>query len=69
MKFKMSNKAQINANWYDKYWKARETSEFNIWFSDFYKDLEDYSIKEWEEYYLRKAFSLMGWLGRKGELE
>ena len=69
MKFKMNNKKHVDTIWYDKYWKAKETPEFNTWYSDFYGDIEDYAIDDREEYYLRKAFALMGWLGRNGEVE
>jgi len=60
--------------WYEKFWKKCETDEFNTWWIDFYGGPEDYMIvSEYEieekEYYTRKAFALMGWLGRKDEME
>ena len=57
--------------WYDKYWLEKETPKFNTWFEDYYGQLEDYDNTQInrEEYYLRKGFSLMGWLGKGGELE
>ena len=69
----MSNKMHIEESfknsWYEEYWIDRETEEFNRWFEDYYEAPGEYPKEEIEEYYKRKAFALMGWLGRNGELE
>jgi len=56
-------------SWYEKFWANRETEEFNSWYNRYYKPPEEYPEEEMEEYYKRKAFALIGWLGRNGELE
>lgn len=52
--------------WYDKYWKVKETPEFIAWFKKGYGDAKDFSSDpiEQNEYWVRRAFALMGWLGR-----
>ena len=71
-------KESFKTTWYRKYWAERESEEFNKWFSSYYGDPEDFIDSEdddyhvdieIEEYYKRKAFALMGWLGRNGEVE
>ena len=49
--------------------KTKKLLEFNLWFNSFYGESEDYFNTETEEYYTRKAFALMGWLGKGGELK
>jgi hypothetical protein len=48
--------------WYDKHWKSKETPEFNKWFLKDYGVPEDFSDSDDDEYWVRKAFALMGWL-------
>ena len=65
----MSNKIRSENIWYNKYWLSKETPEFNSWFSEFYGAQAYYPDEERDEYLNRKAFALMGWLGRNGEIE
>ena len=57
-------------SWYDEHWKEKETDEFNEWWLVYYGPLERFKdeIEGEDEFYMRKAFALMGWLGCKGEL-
>lgn len=54
-------------SWYNKYWKEDETLEFNEWFNSYYgfDDHEGEDECEYEEYWIRRAFALMGWLARE----
>ena len=66
---------KIKSNtWYERHWKNKETEEFNLWWENYYNSIESYldiedSKEEANEYKKRKAFALMGWLGRGGELK
>ena len=66
----MSDKIRNPINeWYETYWKDRETSKFKIWFLEYNGDYMDQIEEDKEDYYICRAFALTGWLGRGGELE
>jgi len=57
----------MSSTWYDKYWKEKETPSFVAWFKKEYGTSSDYVPEpdEQEEYWVRRAFALMGWLGHE----
>ena len=54
-------------DWYNRHWEKKETQEFNEWFAGEYGNPGGFvsEPEEQYEYYVRKAFALMGWLGRE----
>ena len=52
--------------WYNKYWKEKETPMFIEWFEKEYGSVIDFVPEpdEQQEYWIRRAFALMGWNGR-----
>ena len=65
----MNNEEIFKNSWYGTYWVDRETEEFNSWFNRYYEAHGESSEEEMKEYYKRRAYALIGWLGRNGELE
>ena len=51
--------------WYNKYWRDKETPEFVEWVETEYGKPKDYqnTIREQDEYWVRRGFALMGWHG------
>ena len=66
MRSKMRYPSEI---WYETYWKARETVEFKKWLVSYLGKFSDQEENEKKEYYNNRAFALMGWLGKSGELK
>jgi hypothetical protein len=53
--------------WYLERWKSRETPQFTDWWISYYGEPDIYDmtdIGEVNEYWVRRAFALMGWLAR-----
>ena len=57
--------------WYNKYWRKKETNIFVSWFEKEYGHNSDFDPEydEQEEYWLRRGFALMGWLGHQSLIE
>ena len=66
----MSDKTRpVSEIWYKTYWKDRETLKFKKWFLEYFGSFSDQEENDRKEYYTHRAFALMGWLGKSGELE
>lgn len=61
----------MSQEWYDRHWRERETQEFVTWFVDDYGGcpslrpemyVGSYLDEEVDEYWLRRGFSLRGWI-------
>lgn len=57
-------------SWYEENWETKEKQHptFIIWFEKEYGKLDDFNIddpNEVDEYWTRRAFALMGWIGRE----
>ena len=52
----------MSIGWYDDHWKERETADFRHWFLNEYGYADDYECQD--EYWVRRGFALMGWIGR-----
>lgn len=60
--------SDLESIWYQKYWKEKETPEFNTWWLSDYGPPSQFDTddeEEMDEYFLRKGFSLMGWIARE----
>ncbi len=52
----------MSLDWYNKFWKSKETLDFSLWFTKEYGLVEEYHPDEKGDYYIRRGFALMGWL-------
>ena len=52
----------MSLEWYNIHWKKSETNSFSAWWKKFYGEAEAYGDQD--EYWLRKGFSLAGWIGK-----
>jgi len=70
----------VQKEWYDNFWRNKETPEFMKWWISYYGNAEEYSMpseeqgkanralaqEEQDTYWERRGFALIGWRAREG---
>ena len=55
--------------WYERHHKANESPKFIVWWLGFYGHPDDYTKEDDSEYWIRRAFALMGFNAHKKLIE